>query len=123
MFGRNMIPDAYALEALRLLLPEFDFTDTKEVDLKIRDQLKKKKLGDFDPVIISDLRDFKNAIQTELHQASRSRYFTHTHGQYCDIRDFDLQRLATDMVAKFSSLSRDVIARFLPNATFYYYLK
>jgi hypothetical protein len=118
-----MIPDAYALEALRFLLPEFDFTDTHEVDLKITEQLKKKKLGAFDPVIISELRALKNSVQTEFHQASKSRYFTHTHGQFCDIRDFDLQMLATDMADSFPSISRDAIDRFLPNATFYYYLK
>jgi len=118
-----MIPDAYAIEALRHLLPEFDFTDTKAVDAKIREQLKKKKLGEFDPVMLSALRDFKNVVQAELYLASKSHYFTHTHGQYCDIRDFDLERLATEMVAKFPNISRDVIERFLPNATLYYYLK
>lgn len=118
-----MIPDTYALEALRILLPEFDFTDTKEVDLKIEEHLKRKKFGKLEPVMIDALREFKNTVQAELLQASKSSYFTHAHGQYCDVRDFDLQRLAADMAAKFPSISREVMEHFLSNATFYYYLK
>ncbi|MFT3991590.1 MAG: hypothetical protein QM680_09280 [Luteolibacter sp.] len=33
-----MIPDAYALETLTALLPEFDFTDTKKVDQQIKER-------------------------------------------------------------------------------------
>lgn len=122
-FGRKMIPDNYAFEVLNLLIPEFDFTDTKQTDTKISDILKKKKLGDFCHDMISILREFKNVVQAELHQASKSQYFTHTHGQYCDIRDFDLDKLGRDMAGRFPSISQSVIDRFLPNATFYYYLK
>lgn len=67
-----MIPDTYALEALRFLLPEFDFKDTKEVDLKIEEHLKRKKLRKLEPVMVDTLRVFKNTIQTELHQASKA---------------------------------------------------
>jgi hypothetical protein len=114
---------SYDNEALGALAYEFSFSDPAEAEELIRKRLERKKLGPYAPARIDVLRAFKNDVQREIGQDKKSAYFTGRHGRYVDARDFDVPRLARDMIARYPQIPPRVIERFIPFAVLIYYLK
>jgi hypothetical protein len=118
----NKRASTYESEALSLLAYEFPFTDNTETDRKIKGRLKRKKLGPFDAERIAPLRRLKDDLQEEIGKFAKSRYFTEPHGEYADIRDFDVLRLTTDMSERYPQIPRIEIESFVPFCVLVYYL-
>jgi hypothetical protein len=64
----------------------------------------------------------ENELQEEIGKFAKSRYFTEPHGEYADIRDFDVPRLATDMSERYPQISKIEIESFVPFCVLVYYL-
>ena len=105
-----------------MLAYEFPSSDRAETDRKIKGRLRRKKLGAFDPERIALLRHLKNDLQEEIGKFAKSGYFTEPHGEYADIRDYDVPRLITDMSERYPQIPKIEIESFVPFCVLVYYL-
>lgn len=116
-------PATYESEALNVLAYEFPFSNKAEAEARIKGRLKRKKLGPYDPERINRLRRLKDELQAEIGKGEKSDYFTHHHDRYCDMRDFDVARLAGDMIERYPQIPEPEIESFVPFCVFNYYLR
>jgi hypothetical protein len=116
-------PRSYESEALSVLAFEFPTSNLAESERKIKRRLRDKKLGTYDQGRIDALRAFKDDVQQELGKDSRSKYYTHSHGQYADLQDWDIEQLTRYMMERHPGVSETVIGGFLPYAIYLYYLR
>ncbi len=113
----------YEGEILSVLAFEFSFSKQSESERKIKRRLRDKKLGAYDPTRVATLRAFKDDVQQELGRFSKSAYYTHAHGKYAEMQDWDVKRLAQAMKARHPEVPESEIDGFLPYAILLYYLK
>jgi hypothetical protein len=113
----------YESEALSVLAYEFSFSDKAETDKKIKGRFRRKKLGAFDAGRIALLRLLKDDLQEEIGKYAKSPYFTEPHGEYADMRDFEVPRLITDMSERYPKIPRIEIESFVPFCVLLYYLR
>ena len=115
--------EEYDKAALGFLVYEFNLNESSKTDIKIKRKLKRDKLGDFDPGRINLLRELKNSIKSEINKITKSKYYTHSHGQYSDINDFNSEKMAKDYLKEYPSISYDVILNFIEFSIYVHYLR
>jgi hypothetical protein len=113
----------YEDAALSVLAYEFPFTDKRESETKIKRKLRAKKLGKYEQERIDLLRRFKDEVQAEISQWQKSKYYTHSHGEFADMKDYDRERMAKDFAAAYHSIPERSIAQFIDFAVYLYYLR
>ena len=116
-------PLTYEEEVLNVLAFEFSTSEQTRSERKIKRRLREKRLGAYDQNRIAALRAFKEDVQRELGLYDKSAYYTHPHGQYAELQDWDVERLAQVMKERHPDLPEPTIAGFLPYAILLYYLK
>ena len=117
------LPPTFESEALSVLAYEFPFSDKAEAERKIKQRLRRKKLGPYDAERIEILRRLKNELQQEIGKFEKSRFFTEFHNKYADMRDFDVPRLTAEMTEHFPQIPKKEIEHFVPFCVFLYYLR
>ncbi|MBI3552743.1 MAG: hypothetical protein HY077_09495 [Elusimicrobia bacterium] len=108
---------------LGVLAYEFPFSDKSETAAKIKKCLKDQQLGQYDSKKIELLRRLKDELQKEVSKGEKSSYFTHPHGKYADIRDFDVPRLTKGMIARHPHIAKGEVEKFTPFSIHLYYLR
>ncbi len=130
MSPRPKHPFGFEDSVLGILAYEFPFTDKLESERKIKQKLRRRRLGPLEQERIEVLRQFKNAIQEEVRRSEKSDYYTSPHGKrasngqhYAHIDDFDRDRMTQDYSDAFPKIPQAVIRRFVDMAVFTYYLR
>ena len=113
----------YEDAALSVLAYEFSFTDKRESETKIKRKLRAKKLGKYEQERIVLLRRFKDEVQMEISQWQKSKYYTRSHGEFADMKDYERERMAMDFAAAYPSIPERSIAQFIDFAIYLYYLR
>jgi hypothetical protein len=108
---------------LQILAYEFRKDEQKEINSKIKRKLKSSKLGSYDEKRISILRSFKNDIQDEIHKSSKSKFYTHSHGEYSDPNDFNFESLLKHYSDTYQNIHKDVVGSFINYSIYLYYLR
>ena len=106
------------------LIDEFNFSDIKETNQKIKRKLKYYKLGDFDQTRIDCLRSLKNELQTEIYLYAKSKYYRKSNkSKYSDLADFDTDLMVTDYIEKYDKVSKSDMYGIINYAIYLYYLR
>lgn len=125
---KNKTPPTYEGEALGILAKEFSFSNKQETDEKIRNRLRRKKLGNFDPARIQLLRRLKDQVQLEVGKQELSGYYQGPadpevrRQKYVAMSDFDIPRLTADLIAAYPGIPSKAITLFVPFAVFIYHM-
>lgn len=109
--------------ALSVLAYEFGSSDPGDSEKKIKRKLRDKKLGQYDEARIASLRSFRDAIRGEANLRQNSKYYTHSHGKYADIEDFDRSRMTEDYAKQFPGIPRATITSFVDFTIYLCYLR
>lgn len=114
----------YEEAVLSVLLWEFSFDDKRETETKIKRKLRRKKLGKYDQERVVLLRRFKDAVQAEAHKRRNSKYHTgRSHGEFADIKDFDLVTMKREMASAFPGIHRQSVEQFIEYGIYLYYIR
>ncbi len=57
------------------------------------------------------------------HSKQKPKYYTRSHGQFADFKDFDTDRMIEDFSVEFPGISRDEIRRVVMHGIYYWYLR
>ena len=106
------------------LIDEFDFSEIKRTNQKIKRKLKYYKLGDYDQIHIDYLRSLKNELQDEIHLYNKSKYYQKKNkSKYADLGDFDTDLMVNDYVEKYDKVSKSDMYGIINFAIYLYYLR
>jgi hypothetical protein len=116
--------NTYDLICGTTLIWEFDISEIKETNQKIKRKLKYYKLGDFDQDRVENLRNLKNELKTEIHLYQKSKYCRKSkNSKYSDLADFDTDLMVSDFIEKYDKISKSDMRGIIRYAIFLYYLK
>ena len=102
---------------------EFDLSDRKEAEKKIKRRLKYYNLGKYDQERVDYIRELKNDLYQEISRESRSKYFNKSGSNYADLADFDVEKMKSDFCEKYKKINSADMMGILNYAIYLYHLR
>jgi len=113
----------YDLVCFTDLAYEFDFSDKKEAEKKIKRRLKYYKLGDYSQERVEYIRDLKNELYKEISLQTKSRYFSKSKSNFADIADFNFEKMTVDYLNRYDKISKSDMKGILNFAIYLYHMR
>jgi len=105
------------------LVYEFDFSDQKKIESKIKRRLKYYNLGKYNQERVDYLRQLKDDLYNEISQTKSSRYFHKSSSVYAELADFDIERMAADYLVKYRLIAKIELHGMINFAIYLYHLR
>jgi hypothetical protein len=102
---------------------EFNVSEKKEIEKKIKRRLKYHKLGDYSQERVDYIRHLKNDVHTEISNTTTSKYFHKSDSIYAELNDFDVEMMTTDYNRKYDKVNRDELKGMINFAIYLYHLR
>jgi len=102
---------------------EFDFSDKKEIEKKIKRRLKYHKLGDYEQDRIDYIRQLKDDLYSEISRTTKSKYFHKSKSNYADLADFNIDRMTADYCKKYDKVDKDELMGMINFSIYLYHLR
>lgn len=102
---------------------EFDFSDKKEIEKKIKRRLKYYKLGEFNQSRVDYIRTLKDDLYREISSGTKSRYFNKSKSNYADLSDFNIERMTTDYAKKYEQVAEKEMIGIINFAVYLYHMR
>lgn len=105
------------------LVYEFDFSEKKEIESKIKRRLKYYKLGDYSQERVDYIRNVKNDLYKEISKFSKSEYYNKSDSKYSDFKDFNSDTMLIDFNNKYQEISKSEMSGMINFAIYLYYMR
>jgi len=102
---------------------EFDSSDLKEAEKKIKRRLKYYKLDNYEQERIEYIRELKNDLYKEISLQSKSKYFNKSNSKYADFTDFNVEKMKSDYMKKYKEINSSDMYGILNFAIYLYHLR
>jgi hypothetical protein len=102
---------------------EFDFSDLKEAEKKIKRKLKYYGLGKYDQERVEYVRSLKNDLFEEIRLYDKSEYYIPSKSEFAEFTDFDHFKMKDDFIKKYKKISVPDMSRILNFAIYLYYMR
>lgn len=102
---------------------EFDFSDKKDIENKIKRRLKYYKLGNYNQERVDYIRQIKNELYLEISKTTKSEYYHKSKSNYADFADFDIERMIVDLNRKHELVELNELIRMINFAIYLYHLR
>ena len=102
---------------------EFDFSDLKEAEKKIKRKLKYYALGKYDQERVEYVRKLKNNLFKEIRLYDKSEYYIPSKSEFAEFTDFDYEKMKSDLLKKYDKISDSDMSRILNFVIYLYYMR
>lgn len=102
---------------------EFDFSELKEAEKKIKRKLKYYGLGKYDQERIEYVRELKNDLFKEIRLYNNSKYYIQSNSKFVEFTDFDHLKMKDDFIDKYEKISVKDMSRIINFAIYLYYMR
>ena len=102
---------------------EFDFSDLKEAEKKIKRKLKYYRLGKYDQARVNQIRNLKNALFNEISLYDKSEYYIPSKSEFAEFTDFDHYKMKRDFQKRFAKISDSDMSQIINFAIYLYYMR
>ncbi|WP_292008585.1 hypothetical protein [Chryseobacterium sp.] len=104
---------------------EFQTSDSKEVEVKIKRKLILYNLGTYDQKRVDYIRNFKNDLYQEISKSKESKYFETASkvSDYDEYSDFNFDKMINDYRKKYSKIKPSDLYDMVNYAIYLYNLK
>jgi hypothetical protein len=102
---------------------EFDFSNPKEAEKKIKRRLKYYNLGKYDQERVEYIRELKNELYKEISLQSKSKYFNKSNSNYSDFTDFKIEKMKSDLLEKYKKINGSDMYGILNFAVYLYHMR
>ncbi len=102
---------------------EFNFSDKKDTEKKIRRKLKYYKLDDYSQERVDYIRNLKNDLYQEINLQSESKYFSKSKSNFADLKDFNLKKMTVDYLNKYDKITELDMKGILNFAIYLYHMR
>ena len=101
---------------------EFDVSEKKEIEAKIKRKLKYYNLGKFDLEKVEYLRTIKNDLFSEISKSTKSKYFKNSKG-LANMTDFNLEKLIKEYSLKYEKIEKEDLSTMINYSIYLYYMR
>lgn len=105
------------------LVYEFDFSDKKEIEKKIKRRLRYHKLGDYSQARVDYIRTLKNDLYAEISSGTKSKYFSKSKSNYADLNDFNIEGMTADYSKKYGQVEEKEMTDMINFAIYLYHTR
>lgn len=105
------------------LVYEFNLSDQKETEKKIKRRLKYYGLGDYDQEKVDYLQVFKNELCSEISDGMKSKYYKKSKSNFTALEDFNIEQMKSDYLKKYKQISESEMYWILKFAIYIYHLR
>lgn len=102
---------------------EFDFSDKKEAERKIKKRLKYYNLAEYNQDRIEYIRQLKNELYLEISKTTKSKYFHKTKSNYAELEDFNFNLMTMDFNTKYPTIEKNDLMGMINYAIYLYHLR
>ena len=102
---------------------EFDFSEKKKIEQKIKRRLKYHKLGDYNQERVDYIRQLKDDLYSEISSNAKSKYFNKSESNYAELADFNIDQMASDFVKKYDKVDGNELRGMINFAIYLYHLR
>jgi hypothetical protein len=102
---------------------EFEFSDKKEIEKKIRRRLKYHKLGEYNQSRVDYIRTLKNDLHSEIASGTKSKYFSKSNSIYAELADFNIDGMTADYAKKYEQVDEKEMIGIIHFAIYLYHLR
>jgi len=102
---------------------EFNISDKKEIEKKIKRRLKYHKLEEYNQERVDYIRQLKNDLCTEISMRDKSKYYHKSKSEFSDLEDFDIDRMCGDLYKRYSKLDKEELKGMINFAIYLYHLR
>lgn len=102
---------------------EFDFSNPKETEIKIKQKLKYYNLGKYKQQRVDYIRLLKNNLFKEIRKETKSKYFKSSKSSYAEFTDFDLKRMKIDYLNQYDKINDSDMSAILNLAIYLYHMR
>src|SRR5690349_21257318 len=102
---------------------EFDTTQKKKIEQKIKRRLKYYKLGNYDQEKVEYIRQLKNELCSEISLNAKSRYYNKSQSEYASLADFDTEKMTADYALRYERVDRNELREMIYFAVNLYYMR
>lgn len=113
----------YDLVCFTDLAYEFDFSDKKEAERKIKRRLKYYKLGEYSQERVEYIRNLKDDLCQEIRLQTKSKYFSKSKSNFADLEDFKFEKMTSDYLDKYSRINESDMRGILNFAIYLYHMR
>jgi hypothetical protein len=105
------------------LVYEFNISDKKEIEKKIKRRLKYHKLGDYRQTRVDYIRTLKNDLYAEISSGAKSKYFNKSKSNYADLNDFNIEGMTVDYAKKYGQVEEKEMTGMINFAIYLYHMR
>ena len=105
------------------LVYEFNSSEKKGIEQKIKRRLKYHNLDDYNQERVDYIRQLKNELYSEISQTVQSEYFHKSPSVYSELADFDVERMTNDYSKKYDKVDRNELAGMINFAIYLFHLR
>lgn len=98
-------------------------SNPENIEGKIKRRLTYYKLPAYDHERLAYIRSLKNKVYDEISRLSDSSYYQRGASIYAELSDFDVERMASDLLKIYTTIDREEMIRMLNFALYLYYLR
>lgn len=102
---------------------EFDFSDKKEIERKIKRRLKYHRLGEYSQERVDYIRSLKNDLYKEISLHSKSKYFNKSNSNFADFADYNTDKMKTDYLQEYYKINESDMIGILNFAIYLYHMR
>lgn len=102
---------------------EFDFSDKKEIEKKIKRRLKYHKLGNYNQERVDYIRQLKNDLHSEISRTTKSKYFHKSKSNYADLADFNIDQMTDDYYKKYDKVDKGELMGMINFSIYLYHMR
>jgi hypothetical protein len=102
---------------------EFDPSEKKDIEKKIKRRLKYHNLGAYNQERVDYIRQLKNDLYTEISQTTKSKYFHKSESTYADLADFNTSQMAADYNKRYDKVDKNELMGMIGFAIYLYHLR
>ena len=118
-----MDTETYDYTCFSELVYEFDHSDGKETELKIKQLLSEEKLGPYVQERIDYIRQLKNDLQKEFYKDTKSRFYLNCLSGYASVDDFDLSAMGKFFSKKYHKVEKPDLTRMVNTSVYQFYMR
>ncbi|MCB0515981.1 MAG: hypothetical protein KDD49_07945, partial [Bacteroidetes bacterium] len=102
---------------------EFDFSDKKEIEKKIKRKIKYYNLGDYSQERVEYIRTLKNDLYREISLQTKSKYFSKSNSNFADLKDFKFEQMTADYCKKYNKITELDMSGIVNFAIYLYHMR
>lgn len=102
---------------------EFNDSERKAVEAKIKRRLRYYKLGKYNREMVDYIRDIKNDLFNEISKVTRSKYYQKGDSGFADLLDFNVEKMVNDYLEEFPKMDKSEMQEMIHYAIYLYYMR